>query len=86
MLIEWSGNGVAATQRYTGVLDGHIDSADWKQETNSSSHYQLVPQPYLAPAGATTATIRFRLGTYSANDLPTVFLDDVELVDLTAGP
>ena len=86
MLIEWSGTGIPAPQRYTGVLDNQVDSADWKQETNSSSHYQLVPQPYLAPAGATSAIVRFRLGTNAPNDLPTVYIDDVELVDVTAGP
>jgi hypothetical protein len=86
VLIEWSGTGIAAPQRYTGVLDNRVDSADWKQETNSSSSYQLIPKPYLAPAGATAAIVRFRLGTNTANDLPTVFIDDVELVDVTAGP
>ena len=49
VLIEWSGTGIAAPQRYTGALDNKVDSADWKQETNSSSHYQMIPQPYLAP-------------------------------------
>jgi hypothetical protein len=86
VLIEWSGTGIAAPLRYTGVLDNRVDSADWKQETNSSSRYQLIPKPYLAPAGATAAIVRFRLGTNTANDLPTVFIDDVELVDVTAGP
>jgi hypothetical protein len=86
VLIEWSGAGIAATQRLTGAFDSQANPADWKQETNSSARYPPVPQPYLAPAGATAATVRFRLGTNAGNDLPTVFVDDVELVDVTTGP
>ena len=86
VLIEWSGTGIAPALRDTGALDNQVDSAAWKQETNSSSHYQMIPQPYLAPAGATAASVRFRLGTNAPNDLPTVYIDDVELVDVTANP
>jgi hypothetical protein len=54
--------------------------------TNSSAAYQLVPKPYRAPAGATGAAVRFRLATNAADDLPTAFVDDIEFVDITAGP
>ena len=40
VVIEWSGTGIAPTQRYTGALDRQDNSANWKQETNSSARYQ----------------------------------------------
>jgi hypothetical protein len=84
--IEWIGPGVAGTQKYVGALNDKADSANWTQETNSSARYQSLPQPYLAPAGATGAILTIRLSTNAADRLPTVFLDDVELVDSTANP
>ncbi len=84
--IEWLGPNIANTERYTGALDTKTDSPGWKQMTNSSAAYQLVPKPYRAPAGATGAAVRFRLATNAADDLPTAFVDDIEFVDITAGP
>jgi len=84
--IDWIGAGIANAQSSVGALDDTADSANWTQETNSSYRYQPLPQPYLAPAGATAAILTLRLSTNAADRLPTVFLDDVELVDLTANP
>jgi FlgD Ig-like domain len=86
MEIEWDGSDIANAEKYHGTLDAKTDSPDWKQMTNSSSGYQLVPKPYRAPAGAASAVVRIRLVADAANDLPTAFVDDVELVDVTAGP
>ena len=84
--IEWTGTGIPNTQKYVGALDDKTPSANWTQATNTSARYQLLPQPYLAPAAATGAIVRFRLTTNAANILPSAFVDDVELVDVTAGP
>ena len=86
VLIEWFGTNISHADKYIGALDSRTDSADWKQMTNSSSSNQLVPKAYHAPAGATMVAVRVRLATNAANDLPTAFIDDIELVDTTAGP
>ncbi len=86
ILIEWTGPGVASAQKYVAVLNDKTDSAAWTEATNSSATYQLVPRPYLAPAGATGAIVTIRLTTNAANRQPTVFVDDVELVDATSNP
>jgi hypothetical protein len=86
VLIEWSGTGIPPAQKYVGVLDDKTDSPNWTQATNTSSRYQVMAKPYMAPAGATGAIITFRLATNFANDLPTAYVDDVEMVDVTAGP
>jgi hypothetical protein len=84
ILIEWTGAGVTDAQRRVGAISDKTDSPGWTQATNSSTSYQLVPHPYAAPAGATGAIITIRLATTAANHQPTVFVDDVELVDVTA--
>jgi hypothetical protein len=84
--IDWTGTGVADAQSRLGAMNDKSDSVTWTQGTNTSVHYQLVPQPYLVPAGATAAILTIRLSTDAVGHLPTVFIDDVELVDLTANP
>ena len=42
-----------------------------------------MPRPYLAPEGATEATIVFRMNTLAEGRSPRLFLDDVEFVDVT---
>ena len=84
--IEWTGTGIASAQKFIGALGDKADSENWTQATNTSARYQNIPQPYLAPPGATGAILTIRLSTNAADRMPTVFLDDVELVDLTANP
>jgi hypothetical protein len=45
-----------------------------------------VAAPFRAPDNARAATIVFRLTTAAENRLPRAFVDDVEMVDVTAGP
>jgi hypothetical protein len=47
------------------------------------NHGWDLPHTYTAPDGAVAANITFRLATMSADHLPKVFVDDVELVDVT---
>ncbi len=84
--LEWVGPSIPAAQRYLAPLDDKTDTPDWKQLTNASSTYQLVPKPYRAPDGATALIIRFRLTTMTADVQPTAFVDDVELVDAGVAP
>jgi len=42
-----------------------------------------MAQPYLAPDGAVAATIILGMTTLAEGRLPKLFLDDVELVDVT---
>jgi len=62
------------------------DVADWKQLTNPAASYAGVPPPYKAPDWARLAVIHISMTTAAANIQPMVYVDDVEFVDITAGP
>jgi RES domain-containing protein len=58
------------------------DSHEWNQITNLRFNHYGVPTPYQAPKGATAVTISLRLETNAADNLPTVWVDDVEFVEV----
>lgn len=68
---------------YFRAIDEKRDSNDWSQLTNSRWNDWSVAKPYQAPEGTTSVIIGLRLFTLAANDLPKVYVDDVELVDVT---
>ena len=85
--IEWTGQSVAPAARLVGVLDGKVDSPEWRQLTDTSSNPGvLMPQPYRAPAGATTAIVELRFAVNAADRLPLAYVDDIELVDTAGKP
>ena len=65
---------------YARVLDERINTHSWKQAFNCRSNDYSVIKPYEAPEGATGLTIGFHLNTLAANDLPKVYIDDIEFV------
>ena len=67
-----------------GFVDTKEDHANWQEMTDYQHGYDL-PHPYLAPQGATSATISFELVTNAEGHRPCLILDDVEFVDVTPG-
>ena len=64
---------------YLRALDEKSNTDNWKQVMNSSGGFTLN-MPYHAPEGATAAMIGLRLYTLAANNLPKVYVDDLEFV------
>jgi hypothetical protein len=54
---------------------------EW-QTARDFRHWDM-PRPYLAPEGATEATIVFHMNTMAEGRRPRLFLDDMEFVDVT---
>jgi hypothetical protein len=63
------------------VLDERRNIAYWNQLTNWIANDWSVNKPYVPPAGANQAIITLDLDTVTANDLPTVSIDDLEFID-----
>ncbi|NNM88179.1 MAG: hypothetical protein HKL95_06640, partial [Phycisphaerae bacterium] len=66
------------------VANQQLDSAGWAEMDNARFNYYQVPKPYLAPKGATAAVITISLITNIAHDLPRVYVDDIEFVQVPA--
>ena len=78
--IEWT---CQPPQRTPAIGLGNFQESmpEWKTVTDYRGWD--MAQPYLAPNGAVSATIIFGLTTLAEGRLPKLFLDDVELVDVT---
>jgi hypothetical protein len=82
--VNWQRPGYtnADKQSYLRSIMTKEDSHEWNQITNLRFNHYGVPTPYLAPEGATAVTISLRLETNAADNLPTVWVDDVEFVEI----
>jgi hypothetical protein len=69
---------------YIAALDERRNTFDWKQLTNWIVNNWSVNKPYLAPPGATHAVVTLHLETLAPNDLPKIYIDDLELVEASA--
>jgi hypothetical protein len=67
---------------FQGVGEVREDHDDWL-EMNDYWHGYDLPHPYVAPPGAVSATLYLELVVNAEAKTPQVFLDDVELVDVT---
>ena len=78
--IEWT---CQPPQRTPAIGLGNFQESmpEWKTVTDYRGWD--MAQPYLAPDGAVSATIIFGMTTLVEGRLPKLFLDDVELVDVT---
>ena len=63
------------------VLDERRNFADWNQLTNWMANYWSVNKPYRAPQDSTRAVLTLSLDTLTPDDLPTIYIDDLELVE-----
>jgi hypothetical protein len=79
--IEWGCQPPRDTPKI-GIGDTKENHADLQEMMNYHHGYDL-PQPYLAPEEAITATILFEMATNAEGHTPKVFLDDIEFVDVT---
>jgi hypothetical protein len=64
------------------VANRQSDTLGWTEMHNARFAYYQLPKPYLAPKGATAARITISLATNAAHDLPRVYVDDVEMVQV----
>ena len=64
-----------------GIASCYESTPDWRTVTNFRGWD--MPTPFLAPEGATEAQIVLGMNTMAEGRLPKLFLDDVELVDVT---
>ena len=71
---------------YARVLDDRVNTNSWKQATNSHWNEYTAQKPYQAPEGATGVTICLHLFTQAPNDLPKVYVDDLEFAKLPEIP
>lgn len=65
-----------------GVASIYESTPDWRTVTDFRGWD--MSRPYEAPEGATTVQVVFGMKTMAEGRLPTFFLDDVELVDVTS--
>lgn len=56
---------------------------DWQTVWNFQGH--AVPMPYTAPEGAVAANVVLNMRTVAEGRLPKLYVDDIELVDVTPG-
>jgi hypothetical protein len=66
----------------TGIAAVYESTPDWRTITDYRGWDMSTP--YLAPEGATAVQVVFGMRTMAEGRLPKLFLDDVELVDVTA--
>jgi len=78
---NWVRPGVKGPGGYFRVMEEKKDSHNWVQATNSIANFWSVLKPYQAPPGTTDAIVGVHLTTLAANDLPKVWIDDLELVE-----
>lgn len=80
--LYWGGGPPGVNLSHVWVTNEQADTASqWKEIVNQQANYWSVLHPYLAPDGATTATITFTLVTNAAGVMPRVWVDDVELLE-----
>jgi hypothetical protein len=83
--VYWGGGPPGVPLPAVWVTNDQTDTGNqWKQIVNEQANYWSVLHPYVAPEGATTATVSLSLTTNAAGPQPKVWVDDVELVDGSA--
>ncbi|HEY3333321.1 MAG TPA: FlgD immunoglobulin-like domain containing protein [Capsulimonadaceae bacterium] len=69
-------------QDWTTAVSTKDDANNWLTMVDTRTNEFTVTHPYVAPEGATAATIVFRLVDNFPDKLPKAFYDDVELVEV----
>ena len=70
------------TNAHVWVVNQQSDTVGWTEMHNARFAYYQLPKPYQAPKGTIAAVITISLTTNAAHDLPAVYVDDVEVVQV----
>jgi hypothetical protein len=64
------------------VMNAQQDPQGWAEVKDAMFNYWGTPKHYTAPPGAKAAAIAFKASVFAPNCQPTIFVDDVEFVEM----